>query len=399
VIETNARLSKTLQIFNAINTTGLDLNGGDIFKLRMFEYLKNKKGKDDNAFNEISKLYEKIDSYNKDAKYDVTNINEILEFYKYILIAKYDLPIVLYSYGTDTFYERLFDTIFNNYQWEHFKNNVNNLELSLEEIDQLIEARYKWENNWYLTAEDMFCYKIIEYSRYSKYADLLPVILLYSNLNCDIFNFVRKLSRVYFIYSVRFQKAINEIHSWTYELIKDIINNNLTGEELLSKIKDKIGNEGTHNTGYYDLNWFISENLTDNTKRKYLVCLLSAMLEEEDYKTSSKKKIDELETSFWKTEIDIEHIQSYHDEDENKREKIWNEWGNELNSIGNLMILERNKNRSIRNKQYNEKIKCYGKSKFSIVKKQVECYPEWTLEKCQERKKAETKKLLNYLFE
>jgi hypothetical protein len=197
---------------------------------------------------------------------------------------------------------------------------------------------------------------------------------------------------------VRFQKAINEIHSWTYELIKDIINNNLTGEELLSKIKDKIGNEGTHNTGDYDLNWFISENLTDNTKSKYLVCLLSAMLEE-NYTTPCNKEIDELESFFWKTEIDIEHIQSYHDEDENKREKIWNEWGNELNSIGNLMILERNKNRSIRNKQYNDKIKCYSDSKFSIVKKQVECYPEWTLEKCQERKKAETKKLLNYLFE
>jgi uncharacterized protein with ParB-like and HNH nuclease domain len=35
VIETQAGLSKTLQIFNAINTTGLDLNGSDLFKIRM----------------------------------------------------------------------------------------------------------------------------------------------------------------------------------------------------------------------------------------------------------------------------------------------------------------------------------------------------------------------------
>ena len=46
VIETKAGLSKTLQIFNAINTTGLDLNGGDIFKLRMFEYLEKKENEE-----------------------------------------------------------------------------------------------------------------------------------------------------------------------------------------------------------------------------------------------------------------------------------------------------------------------------------------------------------------
>ena len=55
VIETNAGLSKTLQIFDAINTTGLDLNAGDVFKIRMFEYL-NKDGNNDSIFNEISKL-------------------------------------------------------------------------------------------------------------------------------------------------------------------------------------------------------------------------------------------------------------------------------------------------------------------------------------------------------
>src|SRR5665213_2006609 len=35
VIETKALLSKTIQIFKTINTTGLDLNGGDIFKINM----------------------------------------------------------------------------------------------------------------------------------------------------------------------------------------------------------------------------------------------------------------------------------------------------------------------------------------------------------------------------
>ena len=44
VIETQASLSKTLDIFNTINTAGMDLNGGDLFKIQMFDYLTRIKG-------------------------------------------------------------------------------------------------------------------------------------------------------------------------------------------------------------------------------------------------------------------------------------------------------------------------------------------------------------------
>ena len=39
VVETLAGLSKTIQIFNTINTAGLDLNGNDLFKVHLYEYL------------------------------------------------------------------------------------------------------------------------------------------------------------------------------------------------------------------------------------------------------------------------------------------------------------------------------------------------------------------------
>jgi hypothetical protein len=81
VIETHAGLSKTLQIFNAINTTGLDLNAGDIFKIRMYEYLRDKKGCGENAFNKISELYEKIDEKNNKLGWNVTDIRGILSIY------------------------------------------------------------------------------------------------------------------------------------------------------------------------------------------------------------------------------------------------------------------------------------------------------------------------------
>ena len=92
VIETRAGLSKTLQIFDAINTTGLDLNGGDTFKIRMYEYLTDKKGYGEKAFDEISNLYAKIDRENKTSNLNI-NITEILGIYQYILISKYNLPL------------------------------------------------------------------------------------------------------------------------------------------------------------------------------------------------------------------------------------------------------------------------------------------------------------------
>ena len=86
VIETKASLSKTLKIFDAINTTGLDLGAEDIFKIRMYEYL-NKDGQDESVFNKISALYEKIETKNKLFDRKVTDINGILHTYQFYLIG------------------------------------------------------------------------------------------------------------------------------------------------------------------------------------------------------------------------------------------------------------------------------------------------------------------------
>ena len=65
VIETSAGLSKTIQIFNTINNTGLDLNGSDLFKIRMYEYLRDVKMEDETVFEQIQKVYNLVDVNNK----------------------------------------------------------------------------------------------------------------------------------------------------------------------------------------------------------------------------------------------------------------------------------------------------------------------------------------------
>ena len=178
VIETYAGLSKTLQIFNAINTTGLDLNGGDLFKIRMYEYLRDKCNKDEGIFQEIGALYQKIDTLNKEQGREVLNIHNVLSTYKYVLIAKYDLPNALFQLATDTFYDRLFDSLLGVQRWESF-TNLDNLKLDLVELNEVIDARYDWEvnHNKNITTENMFALNSIRWSRYSRYTNVVYLFL------------------------------------------------------------------------------------------------------------------------------------------------------------------------------------------------------------------------------
>jgi uncharacterized protein with ParB-like and HNH nuclease domain len=405
IIETHASLSKTLQIFNSINTAGLDLNGGDIFKLRMYEYLcdQNKEVNEETKikfFEQISGLYEKIDTKNKEFGF-VTDIFGILEMYKYILVAKYDLPKVLYFYETNRFFEELFDTISNTNHWDNFKSiKEKNLTLSLNELEQIIESRFQW----YLiyknvaTAEDACSWYFIWWSRYSRYHILVYLFTFKFNSEEDftykLFLFTKQLSKLFIIYSIRFQKLKSEIYyTFMYEVLDALINKSST--ELIQLINSKIGKVEDHK-GWYDIENILNGDITYNARLKNIVCRLSAMLEEDE--TSDESEIEKIRKNLFETAIDIEHIQPYHHSNENEREAIWNEWGDDINSIGNLMVLEQDKNRSIRNKQYEEKTEVYSKSIYRIVKKQVDRYKNWNLEKCLQRKEKEVNKILDYLF-
>lgn len=398
VIETRAGLTKTLQIFNSINTTGLDLNGGDIFKIKLYEYLTTIKGKDESAFEEISALYKKIDDNKSEIKENYTDINDILRIYQYILIARHNLPTALYSIGANTFFERLFDTIFNTNQWEYFRNNISKIELSIEDLDRIIEVRHEWQKSDYSSVEDACAMYFIWWSRYSRYW-ILNFVFLYKFKDEEGYwnklqTFNRQLSKLYFIYSVRFLKAINEMHTFTYSLVKTITDK--TFDEVMILINNKIGSLETHKGGY-DLEYILNGNIAYNSKIKNLICRLSAMLDEE-HSATEKEKVNAIKGKLFDIPVDIEHIQAYHDYNGKLRTQIWEEWGNDINSLGNLMVLESRINRSISNNPYETKIKSYQGSTFNVVKNQAANYEEWTLEKCRIRREKEVKKIIDYLF-
>ena len=390
VIETYAGLSKTLQIFNAINTTGLDLNGGDLFKIRMYEYLKDKKNEDETAFDRISEIYELIDEKNKQAGKHVSGIQEILDIYKDILIAKYDLPDILFQFSWETFYERLFDVLLGVKDWEHFsKVRDNNVDILLDEIKNVVNIRFEWENASFISVENMFAYKLIFWSRYSRYWKIVYLFLYKYKNDPDKYIKLSELliaiNKLFFIFSIIYAKSVYEMHSYMFSIQRSIINDNL--DKVLNSVSDKL-------LSMKDLiKNVLGGYITDNAKKKNLICCLSAYLDE----ISLSNDINLVNDKLFKTRFDIEHIHANADNSINVEDIL-------QNSIGNLVILEEDINRSIQDVTFlksenhiKNKKEEYKRSKFISVKKIAE-NNKWDEENIKQRRDTEIENIMLYLF-
>jgi hypothetical protein len=118
----------------------------------------------------------------------------------------------------------------------------------------------------------------------------------------------------------------------------------------------------------------------------------------EEHKEPNRETFNAL----FRTPIDIEHIQSYNDKDEKQREKIWADWGEMINGIGNLTILESTINRSIGNELFANKVNperelSYHRSMYRNVQALAK-ESTWTKEQCVKRRDTETAKLMNFLY-
>jgi len=177
VIETRATLSKTLQIFDAINSSGMDLNGGDIFRVCYYEYLRKTTQANEETFEDISGLDKVIDEKNREADWAVTSIENILSLAQHVLIARHELPKGLHDYASSTFFDRLFDTVFHINSWPNFSSeSVCKVEIGIPELAHLVEARFTWEAQLRLFGpEARSAMDFIWWSRHERYA-YLPIL-------------------------------------------------------------------------------------------------------------------------------------------------------------------------------------------------------------------------------
>lgn len=404
VIETRASLSKTLDIFNTINTAGMDLNGGDLFKIQLFDYLTRIKKREEDVFDEIDSLYASIDQVNKEIGKVVCTIDEVLKVYKFILISKNVEGNVLHSFGQNTFYERLFQVLLNKEKIEHFDRNKFLNALGLKDLERLVEVRKVWEkliwgkNN--KKAEHQNYIALMWWSRYSSFwiLDLIYLYRFYTEKNFDTDKFT-KFTELYFKYafmfSVRYQKAVTRAKNFYYGLIRQILNEQKTVDDIIGFLKDEIKKQYTQEWDFNQLIWHLNaNNIFEITRKKNLLVRLSAILAEKggiSYKGAHQKYFED-------STIDIEHIQA-----KNPKKGLPEEWQPVINTLGNLVVLESNHNRSIQNKSFEIKQKTYKESKFPIVQQFVSdknyADGQWAVEKCKARTKTEVEKTVHFLFE
>ena len=408
VIETEAGISKTIQIFNVINTTGLDLNGSDLFKVRMFEYLTDKHHHQNDCFSEISHLYEIIERENAHKNRHITSIQEILWIYQKLVCAKNHLPTALVRASTETFYERLFDGLLGIKYWEGYKSTAlldqkSAPLLSLGEIQRLIALRHQsdqeWQNPQNLSWEHRLAIHLIGWSRYSSYW-YLRILVDYCYPTEIKENpklreeFAIALARVCVVYSVINAKQINEIHSFFADLsarMFDHADQKLAPKfsliEVIMRLNEKI--KPVRQRFENELAGDLSSYLT----AKNLVCRMVEAL--------CPSNPVEFEKIFCHG-YDIEHICSYHDKDNNKREDVWQKWkesGVSINGLGNLMLLPYNLNRSIKNEDFDKKRQIYIDSELREAEL-IASHPDsvWSPKAAKDKLDRNTEQLINYLF-
>jgi len=403
VIETEAGLSQTIEIFNIINTTGLDLNGGDLFKVRAFEYFTDRRGLSADCFEEISSLYETIDRNTTELRQNYTNINEILGIYQKIIVGRNEMPVAAARQATETFYERFFDSILGLKQWEHFTRirdadtEASEPLIHLSEIKELIRIRYDFEVRW--SASDTFDHKtrlafhLIDWSRYRAYWTLFLVVeFCYPDELEDAKSaFVHALAKLFVVFSTVYAKQVYEIHGFVTELTQEMLagcSDKTQGGSPLSEICQKIATRTESRATKFQEE--IQGDLASYALPKNLICRLLEALESDDARTLGK---------IFTHGYDIEHIQSYRHRDLAQREEIWENWGALINSVGNLMLLESSFNRSIGNKAFTAKQSIYRKSMFAIAQEiGGRSIDDWCKASAKEKRSADTEKLCRYLF-
>jgi len=339
-IQTTAGISKTIQIFNVINTAGMDLNASDLFKIRFYEYLTRETGPDDAVFEGIAECYQRVEDYNRQLGDVYVSMSDVMSLYQKAIVSKFALGTDLFAMGAQRFFEQIFDVLIEGKHWSGFagKDIVLSFDGFRKAVDVLLRVDTLAREN--LEAQTMSSF--IWETRYGSVAYQLPALACY--FDCiktnahDITDFTSRLFKRLIAPSMRFCKVVNDVK---YTKMRKLL------IALSHSSQDDV-------EGILDTPWIIkgeseemmlrtglNQDLVYSSPWKRLSCKLIEFL------LSGQICTRELTDRLFATAYDVEHIQSYTDEAD--RERIWKDWDWELNGLGNLMMLEYSLNRSIQN--------------------------------------------------
>lgn len=393
VIETRATLSKTLQIFDAINTSGLDLNGSDVFKIRFYEYLREFQGVEEKVFDEICELYGRIAEGNRKAGRGITSMEDVLGLAQQILITEYDFAASTRQLRSTTFFDRLFDVVLNLQQWRDFpKDKCLGVKLEVQFLSDVIESRFAWEEAAAsLRPEARAMWWFTDWTRYSRYSVAIPYFYYrYRPGEEELEAFIIAYTKMLSVYSLINKRTTYAGHNAAHDVMAELATAKKRSPMMIAECANKECAKYVEELG----RCFHEKLLAGNPAWKNLVCRLVAMQEELEEKPDPEALVQLL----FKTHLEIEHIEAANHKDLVMREQIQREWGSELHQLGNLTVLEFELNRSISNGDYaGLKRARYSGSAFRAVRTFAETHDGWSREKAASRRVALAARLTAYL--
>ena len=407
-------LSEVVSVFNTINTTGLDLNATDIFKVRYYNYLRGiDKTKD--WLEEINLCYQSIDDSNeklgKDGRTDQTKFDMgwVLDIYKHIICAEFGWGFSEVSKSNQKFFDELFK---GDKLTEQSDLSVLEFDTFKQIVDGFIDY-WRWIENVRYNGEhpeiakEIFSIYLVEKTRYKRYWTI-PFVVAYfrvkaegkkwSDYYIDSLKVNMYMFRFFLIYTVVNDRVINPVQNkvcdecfkWFKECGTDEIIRNIKSL-LWSSVRS---NEYNPCDDFYKT---IQYGLFDNGSRVHLVCTLTALIDE----VAKGVKERDIYEKFFNYEMikdpyDIEHIEARNNFKDDKDNV------DEFNGIGNLTVLERSINRSVKDKSLKGKTEKYEESKYAsvqAVRQEIldKHKDKWDIECVGKRRKEEKKKIESFM--
>jgi hypothetical protein len=394
VIETRAGLSKTLQIFKSINTTGLDLNGGDVFKIRFYEYLRfhdkdTSSERDHETFIQVAKLYDEIEERNDKAGSHIAGMENVLSIARHYVATEADLAHAARLAAGTTFFEHFFDVVINKQTRNGFaREKCEGFKLTLELIRDLIDVRFRWDEpgSEPFGPEAKAMETFIWQGRYGSYYEVLFLFChRFDPSPAEIEQFAIAFSKLLLVHSLLYERINEGRRTFLHELMKRFSTSRT--EETVDSIITHIGEICSSRRG--EVLWAMNNHQLAWMSSKHLACRLVAMLDELEVGTVTA---DELHKLIFMTYIDIEHIEAT-----NHGDPVT--WGDELHRLGNLTVLEYDLNRSIKDSDYAtvKRRRYLEESGFRSVRNFAERNSEWSVEHARIRREALAESLTSYL--
>lgn len=357
-------IERTLQIFTALNTTGLPLDVKDVFKVKFCDFLSKNKGYNDTQENikKVNEAYALLEDLND------TNEDDLLDVYRFYLLGKAKQGT---SNNLKCSNEKFFNDIFDSSNYSDIKksmkaDDVFNIAQVMQETERLLQNK---RQNIATTSESI-CFlarDLMNWSGYGRLKNLLYYFVLCLNpsdfhvteeIVDNACSMLLDLSCMCSLYRMYYSKILNEVFRF---VLDNIINcdSSLDPSVLKASISDFLKDkERKYLLDNYNALLLGTSSVFDNSRVHYFLLLSYA---EDCYiakETLEKCYLDILHRAKW--DIDIEHIHSQKFFDNSPISK---ELGG---SLGNLMYLESGINRTLGkdikdSKVKNSKDDYYGK--------------------------------------